>query len=99
MHPNPLYRSDDNAADAALVGQIGFGIHFLPDAHHVIKFLHRLQFLSQRRIALQKSIDAIHERHVVVGIADDFGGQDFGQFFTDNGFNGCLGVHLFGSYR
>lgn len=28
MHPNPLFRSDDLAADAALVGQIGFGMIF-----------------------------------------------------------------------
>ncbi len=37
MHPNPLYRSDDSAADAALVGQIGFGMVFAatPDGPRV----------------------------------------------------------------
>jgi transcriptional regulator len=37
MHPNPLFRSDDLAADAALVGQIGFGMIFAatPDGPRV----------------------------------------------------------------
>ena len=37
MHPNPLFRGDDAAADAALVGQIGFGMVFAatPDGPRV----------------------------------------------------------------
>lgn len=37
MHPNPLFRHDDLAADAALVGQVGFGMIFAatPDGPRV----------------------------------------------------------------
>lgn len=37
MHPNPLFRSNDSAADAALVEQIGFGMVFAatPDGPRV----------------------------------------------------------------
>ena len=75
MHPNPLYRSDDNAADAALVGQIGFGMIFAatPDgprvAHTPLLMTEggAVQFHLARSNALARHLDGATALIVVNG--------------------------------
>lgn len=75
MHPNPLYRSDDTAADAALVGQIGFGMVFAatPDgprvAHTPLLMTEggAVQFHLARSNALARHLDGATALIVVNG--------------------------------
>jgi transcriptional regulator len=75
MHPNPLYRSDDSAADAALVGQIGFGMVFAgtPDgprvAHTPLLMTESgaVQFHLARSNALARHLDGATALIVVNG--------------------------------
>ncbi|NBB25563.1 FMN-binding negative transcriptional regulator [Porphyrobacter sp. SLTP] len=75
MHPNPLYRSDDTAADAALVGQIGFGMVFAatPDgprvAHTPLLMTEggAVQFHLARNNALARHLDGATALIVVNG--------------------------------
>ena len=75
MHPNPLYRSDDSAADAALVGQIGFGMVFAatPDgprvAHTPLLMTEggAVQFHLARSNALARHLDGATALIVVNG--------------------------------
>lgn len=75
MHPNPLYRSDDIAADAALVGQIGFGMVFAatPDgprvAHTPLLMTEggAVQFHLARNNALARHLDGATALIVVNG--------------------------------
>ena len=75
MHPNPLYRSDDSAADAALVGQIGFGMVFAatPDgprvAHTPLLMTEggAVQFHLARSNALARHLDGTTALIVVNG--------------------------------
>lgn len=75
MHPNPLYRSDDTAADAALVGQIGFGMVFAatPDgprvAHTPLLMTEggAMQFHLARNNALARHLDGATALIVVNG--------------------------------
>jgi transcriptional regulator len=75
MHPNPLYRSDDSAANAALVGQIGFGMVFAatPDgprvAHTPLLMTEggTVQFHLARSNALTRHLDGATALIVVNG--------------------------------
>jgi transcriptional regulator len=75
MHPSPLYRSDDSAADAALVGQIGFGMVFAatPDgprvAHTPLLMTEggAVQFHLARSNALARHLDGATALIVVNG--------------------------------
>ena len=75
MHPNPLYRSDDSATDAALVDQIGFGMVFAatPDgprvAHTPLLMTEggAVQFHLARSNALARHLDGATALIVVNG--------------------------------
>ena len=75
MHPNPLYRSDDTAADAVLVDQIGFGMVFAatPDgprvAHTPLLMTESgaVQFHLARSNALARHLDGATALIVVNG--------------------------------
>lgn len=75
MHPNPLYRSDDLAADAALVGQIGFGMIFAatpegPRVAHTPLLMDEagaVQFHLARSNALTRHLDGATALIVVNG--------------------------------
>ena len=75
MHPNPLFRTDDTAADAALVGQIGFGMIFAatPDgprvAHTPLLMAgdEAVQFHLARSNALTRHLDGATALIVVNG--------------------------------
>lgn len=75
MHPNPLYRSEDSKADAALVSQIGFGMVFAvtPDgprvAHTPLLMTEggAVQFHLARSNALARHLDGATALIVVNG--------------------------------
>jgi len=75
MHPNPLYRDHDHAADAALVDQIGFGMIFAatPDGPRVahtpllITDSGAVQFHLARNNALARHLDGATALIVVNG--------------------------------
>lgn len=75
MHPNPLFREHDTAADAALVGQIGFGMVFAatPDgprvAHTPLLMTESgaVQFHLARSNALARHLDGLTALIVVNG--------------------------------
>lgn len=75
MHPNPLYRSDDHAADAAMVDAIGFGMIFAatPDGPRVahtpllMSDQGKVQFHLARNNALARHLDGATALVVING--------------------------------